>query len=114
VSGFTPFAWLGILKEGRVRLVENPQMRALQRQVLTGRIDGAYASVAVANHILDQELKQPGALVFDPSLPHTRSDYYLSSAKHHELIKRFDSWLQANASRTAAIKLKYGAEAGVK
>lgn len=114
VSGFTPYAWLGILKEGRVRLVENPQMRALQRQVLTGRIDGAYASVAVANHLLEKELKQPGALVFDPALPHTRSDYFLSSAKYPEIIKRFDSWLQANAARIAAIKAKYGAEAGVK
>ncbi len=114
VSGFTPFAWLAILKEGRIRLVENPQMRALQRQVLTGRIDGAYASVAVANHILDKELKQPGALVFDPALPHTRSDYFLSTAKHPEIIKRFDTWLQANAARVAAIKAKHGAEAGVK
>ncbi|CAG0962582.1 hypothetical protein BURK2_00820 [Burkholderiales bacterium] len=113
VTGFTPFAWQSTLKEGRVRLIENPQMRALQKQVLAGRIDGAYASVAVANHLLEKDLKQPGALVFDASLPHTRSDYYLSSAKHPELIKRFDTWLKANAARVSAIKNKHGAEAGV-
>lgn len=113
VTGFTPFAWQTTLKEGRVRLIENPQMRALQKQVLTGRIDGAYASVAVANHLLRQDLRQPGALVFDPALPHTRSDYFLSSAKHPEIIKRFDAWLKTNAARVSAIKTKHGAEAGV-
>lgn len=114
VTGFTPFAWLDTLKEGRVKLVENPQMRALQRQVIAGRIDGAYASVAVANYILDSELKQPGALVFDPGLPHTKSEYYLSSARHPQLIARFDAWLAQNAARVAAIKARYGAEKGVR
>lgn len=114
VTGFTPFAWLDRLKEGKVRLVENPQMRALQRQVLAGRIDGAYASIAVANQTLEADLKQPGALVFDASLPHTRSDYSLSSARHPVLIRQFDAWLAANAQRIAAIKAKYGAEKGVR
>lgn len=114
VTGFTPFAWLGRLKEGKVRLVENPQMLALQRQVLAGRIDGAYASVAVAYQTLEVELKQPGALVFDASLPHARSDYSLSSARHPELIRQFNAWLAANAQRVASIKEKSGAEKGVR
>lgn len=114
VTGFTPYAWLPLLGEGKVRLVENPQMRALQRQVLGGRIDGAYASIAVANHILETDLKQPGALVFDPDLPHVRSDYYLSSARHPELIRRFNLWLETNAARIQAIKARYGAEKGVR
>lgn len=114
VSGFTPHGWLAALKEGRVKLVENPQMRALQRQVIAGRIDGAYASVAVANHLLETDLALPGALVFDETLPHTRGDYLLSSARHPELIKRFDAWLTANGDRITQIKNKYSAEKGVR
>lgn len=114
VAGFTPYAWLGLLKSGKVRLVENPQMRALQRQVLAGRVDGAYANVAVANHILETELQRPQALVFDASLPHARGEYLLSSARHAPLIARFDAWLTANARKVAAIKARYGAEKGVR
>jgi len=113
VTGFTPFAWLDPLATGQVRLVENPQMRALQRQVIAGRIDGAYANIAVATYILEERLQRPGALQFDPGLPHTRSDYYLSSVLHRDLIKRFSRWLQAHEERVATIKKRYGAERGV-
>lgn len=113
VTGFTPFAWLKVLESGKVRLVENAQMKALQRQVLADRIDGAYASVAVATHILDNDLNQPGALVFDPSLPHSKDAYFLSTTRHPALIERFSGWLAVNAAKVAAIKAKYGAEKGV-
>lgn len=108
VSGFTPFAWQELLAQGRVRLVENPHMRALQRQVIAGRLDGAYANVAVARHILEHELGQPGALVFDAGLPHVRGEYLLSSVRRPELVHRFDRWLEDNADRVAGIRRQYG------
>lgn len=114
VTGFTPFAWREHLDGGRVRLVENAQMKPLLRQVIAGRIDGAYASVAVALQALDRDLRQPGALVFDPSLPHSKDSYFLSSIKHAGLIQRFNAWLAANAARVQAIKDRHGAETGVK
>jgi ABC-type amino acid transport substrate-binding protein len=114
VTGFTPFSWLSQLESGQVNKVENPQMRALQRQVIAGRIDGAYASIAVANHILEQELKSPGALVFDADLPHTRSTYQLSTARHPELIERFNQWLDTSDDKVTAIKQKFAAEKGVR
>ena len=114
VTGFTPFAWKSVLEEGTIRLVENPQMRALQRQVLAGRVDGAYASVAVANYVLEHDLQQPGALVFDDSLPHARGHYLLSTSLHHELIERFNAWLSDNPERVQAILRESGAEQGVR
>jgi hypothetical protein len=52
----------------------------------------------------------PGALAFDPSLPHSRAGYHLSSATHPELVAEFDQWLTANAALVAAIKARFNAE----
>lgn len=112
VSGFTPFAWLGEIKAGRVQVKENPRMDLLIRQVMLGRMDGAYASVAVANRYLD-EFGASGALVFDPTLPHSRDAYMLSSVGHPEVVAEFDSWMAANAAQIKAIKDRWAAEKGV-
>ena len=113
VTGFTPFAWLDRIQAGTVKLVENAQTQPLLRQALTGRIDGAYASVAVAHYALDHQLNQPGGLVYDPGLPHTSDAYLLSSTRHPEVIAAFDSWLAANGAQVQAIKDRTGAEKGV-
>ncbi len=114
VAGFTPFAWLDTIAAGEVTLVENPRFALLLRQVQTGRVDGAYANIAAANHALDAELNMPGALVFDPGLPHARDHYRLSTTRHAEVIAAFDAWLSANPGRVAAIKERLGAEKGVR
>lgn len=113
VSGFTPFAWLDRIKAGTVALKENPRMELLLRQAVVGHVDGAYVSVAVANHVLAGPLNLPGALMFDPALPHTRDHYLLSSANHPEVIAEFNAWLAANGDRVKTIKDRFGAEAGV-
>ncbi len=113
VSGFTPFAWLDVLRGGKVVVKENPRMDLLLRQVAVGRLDGAYASVAVVNDILDRELKTPGALVFDPSLPHSRDAYRLSTVEHAPVLAEFDAWMAANQAQVDAIKQRTGAERGV-
>lgn len=113
VTGFTPFSWLERIQAGQVKVSENAQMRALLRQVLADRIDGAYVSIAVATHMLGTELKDAGTLQFDPALPHSRDHYLLSSTQHPEVIARFNAWLAENADRVAEIKARWGAEAGV-
>ena len=113
VSGFTPFAWLDRVKTGAVALKENPRLDLLLKQAAMGRFDGAYASVAVANYTLDSVLGTPGALVFDPRLPHSRDAYQLSSLVHPEVIVEFDAWMAANAAQVKAIKERHGAEKGV-
>lgn len=113
VSGFTPFAWLDRVKAGQVTVKENPRMELLLRQAVVGHVDGAYASVAVANYVLAGPLSMPGALMFDPALPHTRDHYKLSSANHPEVVAEFNAWLAANGPLVKLIKDRYGAEKGL-
>jgi polar amino acid transport system substrate-binding protein len=113
VSGFTPFAWLDRIKAGKVQVKENPRMELLLKQAAIGRFDGAYGSLAAANHILDDVLKNPGALVFDPTLPHSRDSYMLSSLNHPQVVAEFNAWMAANAATVKAIKDRTGAEKGV-
>lgn len=112
VSGFTPFAWLDHIRDGRVQIKENPRMDLLLRQVTMERLDGAYASVAVANYQLETTLGMPGALVFDPRLPHSRDFYRLSTQAHPQVVAEFNAWLAANAAQVRAIKDRNGAEKG--
>ena len=113
VAGFTAYAWVDRIKAGTVQLKENPRMDLLLRQAAVGHIDGAYVSVAVASHVLNNALSMPGALVFDPSLPHSRDHYLLSSTRRSDIIREFDEWMAANQPRIRAIKEALGAEQGV-
>lgn len=113
VSGFTPFAWLDRVKDGRVQIRENPRMELLMRQVMAGRLDGAYASVAVANYSLTQRMGNPGALVFDPDLPHSRDAYRLSTLNQPKVVAEFNAWLADNAKLVREIIARTGAEQGL-
>jgi polar amino acid transport system substrate-binding protein len=114
VAGFTPFAWLDRIKSGAVQLKENPRFDALLRQVETGRIDGAYANVAVALHAAESTLTPHGAIVFNPNLPHLSDAYRLSAVQHPELIAEFDAWLSGNGALVKDIIQRTGAEKGVR
>lgn len=113
VRGFTAWDWQDRLKAGTVALHENNNFTALLETAIAGRNDGAYANVAVVNHQLDKVLGKPGALMFDPSLPHTRSHYHLSSIRHPEVIEAFNGWLAANRDRIAGMKAEFGVEKGI-
>lgn len=113
VAGFTPFAWLDRIKTGKTQLKENPRMELLLKQAAIGHIDGAYASVAVANYVLATSLAMPGALMFDPDLPHSRDFYQLSSTRRGDVVAEFDAWMAANQSRIKTIKDALGAERGI-
>jgi polar amino acid transport system substrate-binding protein len=112
ISGFDPYVWLDRVKAGEVRLVENPKFSGLLRQALTGRIDAAYANIAVANYQLGI-MGQRGGLVYDPVLPYSAESYRLSSAGHSDLIDQFDRWLTERQGWVEAIKRRTGAEAVV-
>ena len=113
VSGFTPWAWMERIKSGKTVLSENTRFDALVRQTLSGRVDGAYASVAVINYQLDHVLKNPGALVFNPALPHSRDNYHLASIKRPDVVIEFNDWMRKNRAWIAALKKKYDVEKGV-
>jgi ABC-type amino acid transport substrate-binding protein len=113
VAGFTPWAWMDLIKNKQVTLRENTSFTALAQQVAAKRVDAAYASVAVLNYQLDNVLKTPGALVFNSKLPHSKDSYFLSTLKHPEVIAEFDAWQKSRADFIRALKKKYGVEKGV-
>lgn len=108
VVGFTPLAWRESLDSGAVTLRENADFGALFQQVLSERVDGAYANVAVARDQSQRLLGRPDALVFDRRLPSARGDYRLSTRRHPEVIERFDRWLVEHADRVSELKRRAG------
>lgn len=110
LGGFTPWAWRDRIQAGQTLLSENYDLQALTQQALAGRVDGIYASVAVINHQLNHVLKRPGALLFDPSLPHSRDHYYLSSLKRPDLIRDFNAWMRNNRAWIDQLKARHEVE----
>jgi polar amino acid transport system substrate-binding protein len=113
ILGFTPFDYLDKIGDGSVKVTENPNLDSLVRQLESSRIEGAYVNIAVAMYHLREVAKKPDLLVFDPSLPHTRSAYSLSSINKPEVIAQFNGFLSENKAEIQAIKDKYQVEAGL-
>jgi hypothetical protein len=83
------------------------------KQAMKQQADGAYYNVVVATYYLDNIRARPGALVFDPDLPHTRGTFNLSSLRHPELIQRFDRFLAEHKAEVDALKARYQVEANL-
>lgn len=105
--GFTPWDYLGDIKNKTIKVSENNSFTGLLNQAINGRIDGAYINISVAEHNLANIIKNPGKLVFNASLPHTKSAYHLSSTKHPDMIKKFDDWMKKNEGSIASLKQKW-------
>jgi len=108
VLGFTAFAWMDRIESGAVALTENSNFSGMVRQALAGRIDGAYANQDVVRRVLSELGEDPDALVFDEGLPHSVSNYHLSSSTHAEVVEKFDAWMAANPDVIAELKAKHG------
>lgn len=107
VLGFTIWDFLKDIQSGSMKASEYPDFDELLRAGVKGLVDGVYINIAVGNYHLDETLKQPKALVFDPSLPHTRDSYRLSSLKHPALLDRFSKFLKAHAKELDVIRKRY-------
>lgn len=107
VRGFTPSAWADRLKDGRTSLAENNSFLGLIDQGLYGRVDGVYADVAVVKFQL-ASIHRPTGLVYDPDLPHTKSEYHLSTIRHPDVLKVFDAWMAENGALLARMRADQG------
>lgn len=107
VLGFTIWDYLTEIQAGKVKASEYRDFSELLRSGVKGLVDGVYINIAVGNYHLEEKIKQPKALVFDPSLPHTRDSYRLSTLKHAKLLDRFSSFLKSHAKDIEAIRRKY-------
>ncbi|MDF2096193.1 substrate-binding periplasmic protein [Aquibaculum arenosum] len=108
VLGFTPWAWLDRIEDDSLQLIESTDLVPVLRQLFAGRIDAAYANVAVAKHVAAENGLPADQLVFRDDLPYDRGTYHLSTTKHPELIAQFDHWLEDNAERVEAMREDYG------
>lgn len=113
VQGWTPRGYEQRIDSGQIRLDYSDDLRQMIRQALKQDTDGAYFNVVVATHYLDNIRARPGALVFDPKLPHTRGSFHLSSTRHPQLVARFDRFLGDRAAQVAALKDQHRVEANL-
>lgn len=107
ISGFTAWEYLDDIKAGKIALDENDNYQALLKKTLRGRVDGAYSNVAVANYQLREDLQKEGQLVFDPSLPHTKSNYFVSTINHPNVIQELNTFMQSNKKLVDELQAKY-------
>ena len=113
VNGWTPWGYQERIDAGQIELTYSDDLRQMIRQALRKDTDGAYFNVVVATHYLDNIRARPGALVFDPGLPHNRGSFYLSSLKHPGLLQRFDRFLLDEQVAIAELKHRYRVEANL-
>ena len=112
-AGWTPWVYLDRVKSGQIELAENSSYEGLLKQTIFGRNDGAYSNIASSQYYLKNIFDDPGALVFDSSLPHVRSSRRLSSINHPELIQEFNLFLIEHAEEVSDLKQKYAVEDGI-
>jgi len=107
VSGFTPWTYLSLIKQNKIKMKENHSIESLLRNTKKGFVDGAYFNVEVAKHILSSVYSESKSLVFDESLPFTKDGYRLSSLKHKKIIDEFNNFLKHHQDLIEKIKRKY-------
>ena len=110
VHGWTPGGYEERIAAKQIDLHYSDDLRLMIRQALKKETDGAYYNVVVAAYYLDNIRARPGALVFDPSLPHNRGSFHLSTVKQPQLLARFDRFLAEQQPQIAALKARYGVE----
>ncbi len=106
VLGFTPWEYLEAIQTGKIKEDSTTTYRGIIKKTIAKRIDGAYSCIAVLKYQLEN-MNMQGALVFDPSLPHTQSSYRLSSIKHPDIIQKFSFWLVKRKAFIDKLKEKY-------
>lgn len=113
VNGWTPWGYQQRIDAGQIRLTYSDDLRQMIRLALKKDTDGVYFNVVVATHYLDNIRARPGALVFDPKLPHSRGSFHLSTLQHPGLLQRFDRFLLERRAEVAALKSQYRVEANL-
>ncbi|MBF0442572.1 MAG: transporter substrate-binding domain-containing protein [Oligoflexales bacterium] len=106
VHGFTAFEYLDKIKAGEIKVEENDSFSGLLQQAVRERIDGAYSEVGVLNYFNKEVFKKP-VLVFDDSLPHLQSSFFLSSIKYPEVIEEMNKFLVEEKKFVEEMKRKY-------
>ncbi|QEP44394.1 hypothetical protein D5085_15425 [Ectothiorhodospiraceae bacterium BW-2] len=106
-SGFYPWVYMDQVNTKQIKLVENPDLDGLLLQAIRGRVDGAYANLAVARYHLRQQNQQE-SLVHAINLPVGQGYFHFATIKHPEIITQFNTWLGSNQAKITGYIEKYG------
>tara|TARA_Y100001954_G_scaffold219719_1_gene254180 strand:+ start:219 stop:1046 length:828 start_codon:yes stop_codon:yes gene_type:complete len=98
VLGFTPYPYLGDIKNKKVLLQHFPTLTKVISVIAKGKFDGAYVNIQVGLHkqkeLLEKgKISKKNALIFNQNLPSDKSNYHLSTLNHHHIIEAFDRFL---------------------
>jgi ABC-type amino acid transport substrate-binding protein len=99
VLGFTPFPYLKPIKEKKITLQYFPTLSSVLKVISKGKFDGAYVNVQVGFH-KQKELLASGiinkqdALTFNDKFPSDKSNYHISTIKHHHILDAFNRFLK--------------------
>lgn len=113
VEGWSPGDYQARIDSGQIRQVSAAGLSQMLRLAMRGKADGAYYNVVVATYYLDNIRARPGALVFDPTLPHHRGSFHLATLSQQPVLKQFNLFLANQAAAIAQLKQRYGVEANL-
>ncbi|OIQ50032.1 hypothetical protein BerOc1_01962 [Pseudodesulfovibrio hydrargyri] len=107
LAGFKPWLLTPPIDPKSVKVSENASISGLLGKGLMGRVDGVYANVEAARHLLSA-MDRTDQLVLDPCLPHTTGSYRLSTIKRPLVMREFDRFLKNRSALVDSLKRKHG------
>ena len=107
LRGFTPWPYMDQITSKKIELVEVNYSGAAINIAAAGRVDGVYMGNMMGKYVVDEVLRQKGILVFDESLPTSKSDFSMSTIAHPDVIKQLDEFLVKDKDLVAQLKAKY-------
>lgn len=106
--GFTPVAYQADIDGGQIRLEQVTRIESLLRMAQIGRVDAVYMNPLVARYALRSAGLPEDVVVFDATLPHVSSHYYLASLEHEDVLDELNRFLLEQAELVNQLKRKYG------
>ena len=107
LRGFTPWPYMDQITSKKIEVVEVNYSGAAINIAAAGRVDGVYMGRMSGTYVIDEVLRRPGVLVFDDSLPTSKSDFSVSTIAHPDVIKQLDEFLVKDKDLVAQLKAKY-------
>lgn len=101
--GFYPQMWYEQIQKGEIELFEETNPRTVVQLPLKGLVDAIGIDYSVINYYL-KEIGRQGELLMDPSLPHTRIGFSLSTIEQQDIIHQFDLFISDNQTWLHALK----------
>jgi hypothetical protein len=107
LAGFKPWLLSPPVDPKSIKVSENASISGLLGKGLVGRVDGVYANMEAARHLL-KAMGRQDQLVLDPDLPHVTGFYRLSTIKRPRVLREFDEFLKSRTELVDSLKKKHG------